>query len=42
VRQPDISRAKKILSWEPKVQFDEGIKKTIEYFRNALKGVGSN
>jgi dTDP-glucose 4,6-dehydratase len=42
VRQPDISRAKKILGWEPKVEFDEGIKKTIEYFRNALKGAGSN
>jgi dTDP-glucose 4,6-dehydratase len=42
VRQPDITRAKKILGWEPKVQFDEGIKKTIEYFRNALKGAGSN
>src|SRR6184192_391756 len=42
VRQPDISRAKKILDWEPKVQFEEGIKKTIEYFRNALKGAGSN
>jgi dTDP-glucose 4,6-dehydratase len=42
VRQPDISRAKKILGWGPKVQFDEGIKKTIEYFRNALKGAGSN
>ena len=41
VRQPDISRAKKILGWEPKVQFDEGIKKTIEYFGNALKGAGS-
>src|SRR5216110_1815408 len=42
VRQPDISRAKKVLGWEPKVQFDEGIKKTIEYFRDALKGVGSD
>jgi len=42
VRQPDISRAKKILGWEPNVQFEEGIKKTIEYFRNALKGAGSN
>jgi dTDP-glucose 4,6-dehydratase len=41
VRQPDISRAMKILGWEPKVAFDEGIKKTIEYFRNALKGAGS-
>src|SRR6266404_4820623 len=42
VRQPDISRAEKVLGWEPKVQFEEGIKKTIEYFRNALKGAGSN
>jgi dTDP-glucose 4,6-dehydratase len=42
VRQPDISRAKKILGWEPKVQFEEGIKKTIEYFRDALKGAGSD
>jgi len=42
VRQPDISRAKKVLGWEPKVQFEEGIKKTIEYFRNALKGADSN
>src|SRR5476651_2752908 len=31
VRQPDIGRAKKVLGWEPKVDFDEGIKKTIEY-----------
>lgn len=33
VRQPDIGRAKKVLGWEPKVEFDEGIKKTIDYFR---------
>jgi dTDP-glucose 4,6-dehydratase len=42
VRQPDISRAKEILGWEPKVQFEEGIKKTIEYFRAASKSAGSN
>src|SRR5213595_3719099 len=41
VRQPDISRAKKILGWQPKVEFDEGIKKTIEYFRNASKSAGA-
>jgi dTDP-glucose 4,6-dehydratase len=33
VRQPDISRARDILGWEPKVDFDEGIRKTIDYFR---------
>ena len=37
VRQPDITRAKKILGWEPRVSFEEGIKKTIEYFRESLK-----
>ena len=42
VRQPDITRAKKILDWEPKVEFEEGIKKTIEYFRNASNSAGSN
>jgi dTDP-glucose 4,6-dehydratase len=41
VRQPDITRAKKILGWEPKVDFDEGIKKTIEYFRERLKRDGA-
>lgn len=33
VRQPDITRAKTILGWEPKVPFEEGIKTTIDYFR---------
>src|ERR1700738_2523057 len=42
VRQPDIARAKKVLGWEPKVQFEEGIKKTIKNFPNALKGAGSD
>ena len=32
-RQPDISLAKKILNWEPKVNRSEGMKKTLEYFR---------
>ncbi len=36
VRQPDITLAKKILSWEPVVHFDEGIKKTIDYFRSKI------
>jgi len=37
VRQPDISRAKQVLGWQPRVDFDEGIKKTVEYFRESLK-----
>ena len=37
VRQPDIARAKEVLGWEPRVGFEEGIKKTIEYFRESMK-----
>ncbi|HEX8678313.1 MAG TPA: hypothetical protein VF683_00005, partial [Chthoniobacterales bacterium] len=37
VRQPDITRAKKILGWEPKVRFEEGIVETIEYFRGCIE-----
>lgn len=33
-RQPNISLAKKELDWEPKVNIEEGLLKTIEYFRN--------
>lgn len=36
VRQPDIGRAKKILGWEPRVSFEEGIQKTIKYFKESL------
>jgi dTDP-glucose 4,6-dehydratase len=36
VRQPDITRAKSVLNWEPRVDFDEGIRKTIDYFRTRL------
>ena len=32
-RQPDISLAKKILNWTPKVKRSEGMKRTLEYFR---------
>jgi dTDP-glucose 4,6-dehydratase len=35
-RQPDITRARKILGWEPKVSLEEGIQKTIPYFSQGL------
>lgn len=36
VRQPDISLAKSLLGWGPKVDFNEGIAETIEYFRGRV------
>ncbi|MCL2260226.1 MAG: SDR family oxidoreductase [Fibromonadales bacterium] len=35
-RKPDISNAKKILEWEPKINLEEGLALTIEYFRRGL------
>jgi UDP-glucuronate decarboxylase len=35
-RQPDITKARQFLEWEPKVPLDEGLKRTIDYFRNNL------
>ncbi|HEX6322320.1 MAG TPA: UDP-glucuronic acid decarboxylase family protein [Vicinamibacterales bacterium] len=37
VRKPDITRAKEILGWEPKVDLEEGLTKTIDYFRRKLE-----
>jgi UDP-glucuronate decarboxylase len=34
-RKPDISLARRVLKWEPKVQLEEGLGRTIEYFRQA-------
>jgi UDP-glucuronate decarboxylase len=36
-RQPDITLAKSKLGWEPKVQLEEGLVKTIEYFKTIVK-----
>ncbi len=35
-RQPDITRAREVLNWEPKIQLQEGLEKTIGYFREVL------
>ena len=35
-RQPNIELAKKVLKWEPKVQLEEGLFKTIEYFKKVI------
>ncbi|ABS26103.1 UDP-glucuronic acid decarboxylase family protein [Anaeromyxobacter sp. Fw109-5] len=36
VRRPDISRAKELLGWEPKVGFDDGMRRTIGWFRERV------
>jgi dTDP-glucose 4,6-dehydratase len=37
VRQPDITRARTLLKWEPKVPLEEGLVKTIDYFRTKVR-----
>jgi dTDP-glucose 4,6-dehydratase len=36
VRQPDITKARELLGWEPKVEIREGLRRTIEYYRARL------
>jgi dTDP-glucose 4,6-dehydratase len=36
IRRPDISKARAILGWEPRVPLDEGLRRTIDYFREVL------
>jgi len=38
-RRPDITKAKRILGWEPKVTLEEGLTHTVEYFRNLVAPV---
>jgi dTDP-glucose 4,6-dehydratase len=35
-RKPDITKARKLLGWEPKIQFREGLEKSMEYFRRSI------
>jgi dTDP-glucose 4,6-dehydratase len=39
VRQPDISLAKKLLDWEPKMSRKEGLKTTFEYFKKVVNPI---
>ena len=40
VRRPDISKARKVLGWEPEVSLEKGLAHTIEFFRNLTEGAG--
>lgn len=37
IRRPDITKARTLLNWEPRVPLDEGLSKTIDYFRTVVK-----
>lgn len=41
-RRPDISLAKKLLNWEPKITLEVGLRKTLEYFENFLAKFGTS
>jgi dTDP-glucose 4,6-dehydratase len=36
VRRPDISRARQLLGWEPRVGFEDGMRRTLEWFRQRV------
>jgi dTDP-glucose 4,6-dehydratase len=36
VRQPDITKARTILGWEPKVELEDGLRRTLAYFRERM------
>ena len=36
VRRPDITLAGKLLGWKPEIPLDEGLRRTIEYFKGIL------
>jgi nucleoside-diphosphate-sugar epimerase len=37
-RQPDITKARRLLNWEPRVTLEEGLRHTVEYFRGRIEG----
>ena len=41
VRQPDITKAKRVLGWEPKVNRQEGLRRTLKYFQERLSSTKS-
>ncbi|MBT8068879.1 MAG: SDR family NAD-dependent epimerase/dehydratase, partial [Gammaproteobacteria bacterium] len=40
-RKPDISQAKALLGWQPSIPLDDGLPRTVEYFRAIINRTGS-
>jgi len=40
-RQPDITKARRLLGWEPRVSLDEGLRLTVEYFRQHIEAAST-
>jgi len=38
-RRPDISLARRVLDWQPRIELEEGLAHTVDYFRRTLQGV---
>jgi nucleoside-diphosphate-sugar epimerase len=36
-RRPDITKARQLLGWEPKIALEDGLKMSLEYFRQAVE-----
>jgi nucleoside-diphosphate-sugar epimerase len=39
VRRPDVTRARELLGWSPHIALEEGLRRTIEYFRSKVRNV---
>jgi len=39
-RRPDITRARTLLGWEPKIALREGLERSLEYFRSSVSSNG--
>ena len=41
-RRPDISKAQRLLKWQPEISLQDGLERTLHYFRDRVAGVGSS
>ena len=41
-RRPDISKARRLLGWEPKIDLEQGLKLSMEYFKQAIELEGAD